>query len=69
MHTSGQNITFADGHAKYAKNGSLTFRNFGVSPDSASLSYGIDDKIPVYANDLNTYLETYSKNYDVYLGD
>jgi len=70
LHSDGQNVTYADGHAKYAKSGSLTFRNFGVSPASAGLSYGIDDKVPVYANDdMKTYLETYNKEYDAYLGN
>jgi len=69
LHNKGQNVTYADGHAKYAKSGSLTFRNFGVSPSSAGLSYGIDDKIPCYDSDLDTYYGTYCKVYDAYLGD
>ena len=30
-HTGGQNVSYADGHAKYAKNFTLTAKNYGVS--------------------------------------
>jgi len=36
IHNGGQNVTYADGHAKYAKAGSLTYSNYGVTHDGTS---------------------------------
>lgn len=46
LHNGGMNVGFADGHARYAKASTLTYRNYGANPiagktlDSAVLSGG-----------------------------
>jgi len=42
-HNGGQNVAYADGHAKYAKNGTLTPRNYG---SSAPTGYTRDTPLP-----------------------
>ncbi len=67
-HNGGMNVTYVDGHAKYAKAGSLTYRNFGVNP--SVVGRNLDDKIPYIAgDDMGTYNQGYWQAYDVYLGD
>ena len=67
-HNGGMNITFADGHAKYAKAGSLTYKNFGVKPTDGK---SVNDKIPFYAgDDMSTYNAIpYHGTYTAYFGE
>ena len=51
-HNGGMNFTYADGHAKFAKAGSVTYRTFGVKPTDGRSA---DDKIPFGSDDMNVY--------------
>ena len=51
-HNGGQNVTYCDGHAKFAKTGTLTFRNQGINPPAG---YNYDDPMPASADDMNNY--------------
>jgi len=67
-HNGGQNIGWGDGHAKYAKMGSLTYRNFGVLP--VNTAHTIDTAIPVDLNDdMVNYNNYINQTYSVYLGE
>jgi len=46
LHSGGQNIAFADGHAKYAKKNSLTYRNYGVNTNDSTSR---DNAVPAYS--------------------
>ena len=64
VHNGGQNIVYADGHAKFGKTGSCTFRNFGVNPASAGLQFGIDDILPNASDDTYTYYNIWQGTYN-----
>ena len=65
-HNGGCNLTFADGHAKYIKAGSLTYANVGVDPSVVGRNY--NDKIPYYpGDDMATYTAGFSSVYPIKL--
>ncbi len=51
-HNGGQNVTFADSHAKYMKTGSITWRNLGVVPNSGETP---DTPVPHNDDDMANY--------------
>ena len=65
-HNGGMNVTYADGHAKFAKAGSLTYANFGVDP--SFLGRAKTDKVPFIAgDDMGTYNQGYWQAYPISL--